>query len=67
MFVPGGWWHSVLNLDNTIAVTQNFADSDNFERVWLRTRRDRKRLALRWLKFLEIERPDLAGIAKALN
>lgn len=53
IYVPGGWWHCVLNLDDTMAVTQNFSDSSNFEKVWLRTRAQRKRLALKWLKALD--------------
>eukprot|EP00299_Pterocystis_sp_00344_P017552 c8791_g1_i1.p1 GENE.c8791_g1_i1~~c8791_g1_i1.p1 ORF type:complete len:413 (+),score=89.63 c8791_g1_i1:42-1241(+) len=34
IFVPGGWWHAVLNIENTVAVTHNFCSTGNFSEVF---------------------------------
>ncbi|KAI8048645.1 hypothetical protein BDF22DRAFT_746652 [Syncephalis plumigaleata] len=52
VFVPGGWAHVVMNLDLTIAITQNFCSSTNVEYVYLRARHSRPRMAQRFVREL---------------
>ncbi|CAM6089280.1 unnamed protein product [Calypogeia fissa] len=33
IYVPSGWWHCVLNIDASVAVTQNFVNVNNLEIV----------------------------------
>ena len=39
----------MLNIEDSIAVTQNFCNSSNFDRVWMHTKRSRPRMATKWL------------------
>jgi ribosomal protein L16 Arg81 hydroxylase len=33
LFVPNRWWHSVINLEDSIAITQNFVNEQNLPNV----------------------------------
>jgi hypothetical protein len=59
VFVPGGWWHSVVNLQHSVAITQNFCSRQNFDKVWQETRGGRPKMAVSWLQRM--------GMAEAEN
>ncbi|KAG0208055.1 hypothetical protein BGX28_000875 [Mortierella sp. GBA30] len=65
IYVPSGWWHMVLNMDDTVAVTQNFVDDTNLIQVKHSMQADEKETAQihRWNELaqeLRLARPDLA-------
>lgn len=67
VFVPGGWWHAVLNLDDTMAVTQNFVNFSNLDRVWRSMRTQRPDLCQHFASGLKAEHPQAYKRVLELN
>jgi len=67
IFVPGDWWHGVLNIEDCVAVTQNYVGPDNFETVWKRCRKEREKIAYLWLRNMRKFAPGLHRQALELN
>ena len=65
IFVPGGWWHTVVNLEDSIAVTQNVVTPRNFPAVWREFQVSRQKLSRKWRRALEAWRPDLSDLFPA--
>jgi len=67
VFLPGNWWHCVVNIDDTIAVTQNYCGRHNFTNVWRSARQERPCWSHLWLKEMDSKMPSLADEARRLN
>jgi len=67
IFVPGDWWHGVLNTEDCVAVTQNYCGPDNFDLVWRRTRKEREKVAYLWLRNMRRYAPELHVRALEMN
>ena len=67
MFVPSGWWHTVLNLDNTIAVTQNFAHREHFGVCYHKSVRARPKMTEKLVEQLKLKRPDVMKIIRSVD
>ncbi len=59
IFVPSGWWHTVLNVTETLAVTQNWIDKYNFHVTWADIQQGDPELREEFHSRLKYVRPEL--------
>ena len=52
VFIPSGWWFAYVNLEDSIAITQNFVSQANFDRAWRALRSKRRKFAEHFLLLL---------------
>jgi len=63
IYVPRGWWHTVMNIEDTVAVTQNFINRQNLLFACEELLRDLRVDDFELLKRKVLEQhPDLEGI-----
>mmetsp|Transcript_91290 Transcript_91290/g.144254 ORF Transcript_91290/g.144254 Transcript_91290/m.144254 type:complete len:491 (+) Transcript_91290:73-1545(+) len=67
IFVPGEWWHGVLNLEDCVAVTENYVGPDNFENCWKHARKEREKVASLWYRNMRKFAPEVCRWASELN
>jgi histone arginine demethylase JMJD6 len=67
IFVPGGWWHAVLNITDTLAITQNYMNAVNFDLVWGSLRIERKMLAEFFVRTMKKKSPSLYSRIRHVN
>jgi len=77
IFVPRGWWHCVLNLDDSVAITQNFVSACNLPHVLAVLRSPNSQLVsgceetstlhARFLEAMRSQHPELAAECDRLD
>jgi len=67
VFIPAGWFHAVINLDHTLAYTQNFVSPAVFDDAWIQCRDSRPKMTCKWFQALTTAFPHLATRALALG
>lgn len=66
VFIPHGWYHAVINLTPTIAITQNYVSQRNFTSAFNECRMKRIHMTQRWREQLMRHQHDLAELTQQI-
>ncbi|CAD8159252.1 unnamed protein product [Paramecium octaurelia] len=67
VYVPNGWWHAVLNIEDCVAVTQNYVCDQNLEKFWIAFNKENPTLSQQFLTNVQQENEELYNRILALN